>query len=326
MRNFSETILALYGETGQKWLDTLPTLLSRYAGRWNLTLEAPFKNLSYNYVAPVRHFDGSSAVIKIGFPNDELRSEIAALRHFDGQGMVRLLNADEENCVMLLERISPGETLWEMEDEQATAHLLAVMPKLWKPYQGDYSFKKVGDWGCGFSRLRKRYDGGTGKLDAVSVDIAENIFFELLASSDEPVLLHGDLHHDNVLSIDGFARRVTARRSNLPEERTASSQEHAPRRFKHYLAIDPKGVLGEPCYEIGAFLRNPLPALLEKENPHKLMRRRVDMIVEHLGFDRQRVIGWGFSQAVLSAIWCDEDGVDFAEMAMMVAGILKDTS
>ena len=296
MRNFSETILALYGETGQKWLDTLPTLLSRYAGRWNLILEVPFKNLSYNYVAPVRHFDGSSAVIKIGFPNDELRSKIAALRHFDGQGMVRLLNADEENCVMLLERISPGETLWEMEDEQATAHLLAVMPKLWKPYQGDYPFKKVGDWGCGFSHLRKRYDGGTGNLDAVLVDIAENIFFELLASSDEPVLLHGDLHHDNVLS--------TEQRS--------------------YLAIDPKGILGEPCYEIGAFLRNPLPALLEKENPRKLMRRRVDMIVEHLGFDRQRVTGWGFSQAVLSAIWCDEDGVDFAEMAIMVARILKD--
>ena len=108
--------------------------------------------------------------------------------------------------------------------------------------------------------------------------------------------MHGDLHHDNVFSTEQLS----------------------------YLAIDPKGVLGEPCYEVGAFLRNPLPALLEKENPRALMQSRVDMVVDHLGFDRQRVIGWGFSQAVLSAIWCDEDGVSCADMAVVVAGILKD--
>jgi streptomycin 6-kinase len=141
-----------------------------------LTLEAPFKNLSYNYVAPVRRADGSWAVLKIGFPNDESRSEIAALRHFDGRGMVRLIDADEENCAMLLERIFPGETLWEIEDEQATLHFLEVMPKLWRPYLGDYPFKSVDDWGKAFSRLRERYDGRTGKLDAVLVDKAENVF------------------------------------------------------------------------------------------------------------------------------------------------------
>ncbi len=296
MRNFSEMILDLYGKAGQKWLDALSALLSRYEKRWDLTLEAPFKNLSYNYVAPVRRADGSWAVLKIGFPNDELRSEIAALRHFDGQGMVSLLDADEENCAMLLERITPGETLWEMEDEQATAHLLEMMPKLWRAYVGDYPFRSVDDWGLAFSRLRERYDGGTGKLDAVLVDKAEKTFFELLASSNAHVLLHGDLHHDNVLSAER----------------------------QSYLAIDPKGVLGEPCYEVGAFLRNPMPGLLKKENPHKLLKRRVDMIVERLGFDRQRVIGWGFAQAVLSAIWCDEDGVDCVEGMMKLAKIIQD--
>ncbi len=126
------------------------------------------------------------------------------------------------------------------------------------------------------------------------VEKAENIFLELLASGDESVLLHGDLHHDNILS---------------------GSREP-------YLAIDPKGVLGEPCYEVGAFLRNPFPDLLDKGNPHGLMQRRVDMIVERLGFDRRRVIGWGMSQAVLSAIWCDEDGVDCMDGMLQVAEIL----
>ncbi len=295
MRNFSERILALYGEAGQKWLDALPMLLSEVEERWDLTLEAPFENLSYNYAVSVRCADGSSAVIKVGFPNDELRSEIAALRHFDGQGVVHLIDADEENCAMLLEQVFPGETLWRMEDEQATAHLLEMMPKLWRTYVGDYPFKSVGDWARGFSRLRERYNGKTGSLNAVLVDKAEILFFELLTSSNAPVLLHGDLHHDNVLSAKDGAN----------------------------LAIDPKGVLGEACYEVGAFLRNPFPNLLKKENPRKLMQRRVDMIVEQLGFDRRRVIGWGFSQAVLSAIWCDEDGVDCVEGMMKVAEILE---
>ena len=292
---FQEIIFALYGNTGREWFNALPTLLERYAQRWDLTLEFPFENLSYNYVAPARCADGTSAVLKVGFPNDELRAEIAALRHFDGQGMVRLLKADEENCVFLMERIFPGKTLWNAGDEESTMHILDVMPKLWKPYFGDYLFKRVDDWGLAFSRLRERYDGGTGNLDAHLVTKAENLFFELLSSSDESVLLHGDLHHDNVLSAER----------------------------QSYLAIDPKGVLGEPCYEVGAFLRNPLPALLQKENPRALMQRRVDMVVEGLGFDRKRVLGWGMSQAVLSAIWCDEDGVDCAQGMMKVAEVME---
>ena len=107
-------------------------------------------------------------------------------------------------------------------------------------------------------------------------------------------MLHSDLHHDNALSThDGS-----------------------------YVAIDPKGVLGEPCYDVGAFLRNPF-GFLENESPHKMMARRVDMIVEQLGFDRQRVLGWSFAQAVLSAVWCDEDGVDCGEEVLGIAGLLE---
>ncbi len=296
--NFRQTILALHGEAGRKWLGVLPALLADYAMRWGLTLEAPFENLSYNYAAPARCANGSLSVLKLGFPNIELRTEIAALRHFDGQGSVRLLEADEENCAMLLERIIPGETLWDVDDEIATALLLDVMPQLWKPYFGEYPFPSTADWGRRFARLLERHDGKTGKLDKRTVEKAEKLFFELLASSAEPVLLHGDLHHDNLLSAE----------------------------CQPYVAIDPKGVLGEPCYEVGAFLRNPMPGLLEKEEPRGLMQRRVDMIVERLGFDRQRVIGWGMSQAVLSAIWCDEDGVDCADMAMKIAKVMQTLS
>ncbi len=293
--NFVDVILAYYGNAGRQWLDALPAQLAGYAQRWDLTLLTPFENLSYNYVAPVRRADGTPAVLKVGFPNDELRTEIAAVQHFNGQGMARLLEADRENCAMLLERVVPGETLWNADDEFATEQLLEVMPKLWKPYHGDYPFKTVAEWGLGFAHMRDRHNGQTGPIDENLFKKAEALFFELVDSSTETVLLHGDLHHDNVLS----------------------AQREA------YLAIDPKGILGEPCYEVGAFLRNPLPEFLLRENPRKLMQNRVDMIVERLGFERQRVISWGFSQAVLSAVWCDEGGVDCGEEVMVVAEILE---
>ena len=292
--NFSQIILALHGKAGREWLSGLPAILDVCAERWGLIFEAPFENLSYNYVAPVRRINRMLAVLKVGFPNDELRAEMAALHHFDGRGMVRLLDGDEENCAMLLERILPGETLWHVDDEAATEHLLAVLKQLWQPYRGNYPFKTVADWGRGFARLRERHNGKIGKFDAKIIDKVEYLFSELLTSSAELVLLHGDLHHDNLLS----AQRAPC------------------------LAIDPKGVLGEPSYEVGSFLRNPLPGLLENENPRKLMRRRIDMTVEYLGFDRQRVISWGFAQSVSSAIWCDEDGVDCGDAVMQVAEIL----
>ncbi len=175
--NFVDVILAYYGSAGRQWLDALPAQLATYAERWNLTLSAPFENLSYNYVAPVQRADGTPAVLKVGFPNDELRTEIAAIQHFDGQGMARLLEADSENCAMLLEHVMPGETLWDADEEFATFQLLEVMPKLWKPYHGVYPFKTVAEWGLGFARMRERYNGQTGPIEATLFEKAEARFF-----------------------------------------------------------------------------------------------------------------------------------------------------
>jgi streptomycin 6-kinase len=111
------------------------------------------------------------------------------------------------------------------------------------------------------------------------VERAEATFTEFLATPYEPVLLHGDLHHGNIL---------TAQR-------------------EPWLALDPKGVVGEAAYEVGAFLRNPMPRLLQGPDPGRLLARRVDQMAEELGFDRERLLRWGIAQAVLSAWWSYED-------------------
>jgi streptomycin 6-kinase len=93
-------------------------------------------------------------------------------------------------------------------------------------------------------------------------------------------LLHGDLHHYNVL-VDSA---------------------------RGWLAIDAKGVVGEPEYEVGAALRNPWERPELFTEPATIMRR-VDRFRRELHLDAERILAWAFAQAVLAAIWAVEDGV-----------------
>jgi streptomycin 6-kinase len=258
----------------------LPAILAACEERWNLTIGAPVGNLSFNYVAPAVLNDGTEVMVKTGL-TDEFPSQPQALQHFDGHGMVRLVAYDEHDAVMLLERLKPGTPLRTVEDDEVAVSAAAdVMRKIWRPLpQKHYPFPTVGDWGKGFARLRKLYAGGTGPIPPAMFDKAEKLYAELSASMAEPVLLHGDLHQDNILSA-----------------------EREP-----WLAVDPKGVIGEPVFETGALLRNFWPDILSLPDPKLLMARRIDQLSAELAFDRGRIYDWGFSEAVLSVVWGVED-------------------
>ena len=217
------------GDEGRAWIEALPSTLAEYAQRWSLTLQLPF-GLYYNYVAPATRADGSEAVLKLGFPNRELLSEMHALQHLDGRGIVRMLEADFEQQVFLLERIRPGVELVTLkDDEQATRIAAQVMQQLWQPVTTARPLLTVESWTEGMAKLRPFFGGGSGLFRDYLVDAAEQIFAELVPHQGERVLLHGDLHHWNILS--------------------ATRQP--------WLALDPKGVIGEREYEVGAWLRNP---------------------------------------------------------------------
>lgn len=141
--------------------------------------------------------------------------------------------------------------------------------------------------------MRCHFGRGTGPLPPMLVEEAETIFAELVASQNEPVLLHGDLHHFNILA----ARR------------------------RPWLAIDPKGVVGEPAYDTGALLCNPVE-LLHTPQPGKCLKRRLDQLSEELDLDRARVRGWGLAQAVLAAYWGWEDTGQVWKEALAFADLL----
>ena len=290
---FVRNVLGGYGEqAGRAWLDALPELLAGFAARWELTLGDPY-GLSFNYVANATRADGTPAVLKLTPPAGELRFEAAALRHFGGAGAVRLLAADVAAGALLLERAAPGEPLTAVQardDEQATRIAADVGRRLHRPLAGP--FRTVEDWArTAFGWLRDRYGGGTGPLPAAVVDRAEAEHAELVASAAPPVLLHGDLHHHNVLTSD-----------------------------RGWLAIDPHGVLGEPAYEAGALLRNPL-GLGARPDLAALLARRVPILAEAYGVDAERIRGWGRAHNTVSLIWSHQDGgsVDTDTLAVLAA-------
>ena len=277
---FSRRILDIHGIVGREWLDRLPGLLRECEQRWSLTIQAPFAALSYNYVAPAQAADGSSLVVKLGVPNPELLAEIEALRAFDGRGAIRLMEADPGQGILLLERADPGTPLMALTDDaEATSIASKVMQQLWRPAPADGVFPTLERWCRALTRLRKNYAGKTGPLPSLLVEAAERSCADLITSSDFAILLHGDLHHENVVAA-----------------------ERQP-----WLALDPKGVIGDPVYEVGPWLQNVAPHIRAARPLKETMDRRVRQFAEELGFDRQRILAWGLSHAVLSACWCLED-------------------
>jgi len=283
-------------EGGQQWLANLPELITACEALWGLTVRPHFAGLSYNYVAPASMPDGTEIVLKLGVPREELTTEIEALRLYDGRAMCRLVDADAEQGILLLERLQPGHMLTAAsDDEEATRIAAGVMRRLWRPLPEEHIFPSVSEWGDGLAKLRAEFGGTSGPFPARLVEMAESLFADLLASSAEPVLLHGDLHHYNILAA-----------------------EREP-----WLAIDPKGVSGEPAYEVGALIRNPMPDIYGWSDLERVLARRFDILAELLELDRQRLVAWSVAQQVLSAWWEYEDlRNDDWRQTMTVAEIL----
>ncbi len=294
--HFVKTVTSTFAG-GAEWLENLPNLLAECERRWGVAIRPSNFTLSYNYVAPARLADGTEIVLKAGVPNRELRTEIAALRLYDGRGCVRLLDADPDQGILLLERLYPGEMLTIVEDDDEATRIAAeMMQRLWRPLPAEHNFPSVADWASGLAELCEEFGGGTGPFDEKLVEAAVSLFTDLLASSETPVLLHGDLHHYNILSVgDGW--RV----------------------------IDPKGVAGEPAYEVGALLRNPFTIFAEPDLK-RITARRLDILAETLEMDRERLRQWSLAQAVLSAWWSYEDGGDPVdwEPTMRLASVLAE--
>ena len=105
---------------------------------------------------------------------------------------------------------------------------------------------------------------------------------QLLSTQQKTVFLHGDFHHSNILSSDA----------------------------QQWVVIDPDGAIGDPIYDLAVYIRNPLADLIELPNAQALIQNRITDFAALLSHDAQRIYDWTYLQAVTSAYWSIEDGLD----------------
>jgi streptomycin 6-kinase len=266
-----------HNEADPAWLRALPGLLGELAARWALTVDPHFPGIAINYVAPATRADGTACVLKVSRHVEETRNEIAALRLWDGNGAARLLEADASSGAVLIERLDPGTMLVdvaEADDEAATVIAAGVLRQLWHPAPERSDLRPLASWCDAYDRNREALARGAGGFPADLFRRTDALRRELLGSVEAPVVLHGDLHHYNVL-----------RAARAP-----------------WLAIDPKGLAGDRCFDVCQFFRNP------RAVPPEVNRRRLDVFCTELGLDRERTRAWCLVHAVLDACWDFEDG------------------
>ncbi|HEX5478376.1 MAG TPA: aminoglycoside phosphotransferase family protein [Dehalococcoidia bacterium] len=293
---FVRNVTHVLGDAGRAWLDGLPGLLAWCAREYGLEIGAPFA-LSFNYVAPATRADGTEAVLKLSPHGDDFRYEVTATRAYGGRGMVRLIEADVDRGVALLDRLTPGAILVALDasDERKTEIAADVLRALLRDAPTDHGLPTTEDWFAAFARHREEH-GGAGPLPAALFERGEAVYRELLASSPaQAALLHGDLHHYNILSAG-----------------------RAP-----WLAIDPHGLIGDPVFDVGAFFGNPLD-LADWLNLRRVLERRADIFAERLGFDRARILAWALAYRVLSAVWSAENAGTRWGPSMHIAGVLAE--
>lgn len=275
--SFKNKIIGCFGEEGRTWLGTLEERVKWAKETWQLKIDGPVANLSYNYVLKAVDSSGMPVILKLGVPGVDFTNEIKTLELYNGNGCAHLLSANPDEGAFLLEQLVPGTMLTEVENEyQALDCFMEVWQAIRRPVPIDYAGPTVLYWAKGLDRYLDSYPSGDGPIPFEFVDQAKAFFLEVTQTSEGEELLHGDLHHQNILY----------------------SNE------KGWLAIDPKGVAGDPYFGLISYLVNELH---NKRHPKELLEQRVDYLVQKLKLKRDRFLKAAVAMAVLYACWSIED-------------------
>ena len=251
-------------DEGRAWLARLPRLIEECAAQWELELSPPFPYAYASLAAPARLTDGEEAMLKICFPDRESEHEADALRAWDGDGAVRLLAHDRDRWALLLERCRPGTSLGEVDEASALDVLAGLLPRLW--VSAGEPFRPLADEAAWWAEsLEANWEQAGRPFERKLLDAALDSLAELPSSQGEQVLIHQDLHADNVLEA-----------------------EREP-----WLVIDPKPLVGEREFSLAPIVRGP-----ELGHSERAVRKRLDYLSAELGLNRERARGWAIAQTV----------------------------
>lgn len=269
----------------------MPTdAFSPWLTRWSLEPAGEPIRTHASRLLPVLQ-NGRPAMLKLPEVEDERRGYLP-LEYWNGDGAARLLARSEHGEAMLIERATGTRSLAAMArsgaagDDEATAILCDAIAALQKPR---------GPVPAGLIPLETWFNdlfpaaAQHGGILARSAIVAS----ELLPTQREIMPLHADLHHDNVLDFEG----------------------------RGWLAIDPKSVIGDRAFEYTILFCDP--DLADPEPPVATVpgrfERRLEIVLEKSGLERERLLKWILAWCGLSAAWFLEDEDPLAQINLAVA-------
>ncbi|SDI65448.1 aminoglycoside phosphotransferase family protein [Nonomuraea jiangxiensis] len=274
---------ASYGANGAEaraWLAGLPRLGGEFLDRWGLRPDGPAAYGMASLVLPVLQSDGTPAVLKLQQLREETAGAAPGLRAWQGDGVVRLLDYDEQSGTQLLERLDAARPLSTVADDDAAMQVLAELMARLTSVPAPRDVRRLSDIAGAMlvqvpqavSALR---DPGEQRL----VRTCASAVAELVGEPGDR-LLHWDLHYDNVLA-----------------------GEREP-----WLAIDPEPLAGDPGFELLPALDNRWEEVEATGDVARAVLRRFDLLTEVLGLDRRRAVGWSLGRVLQNALWDIEDG------------------
>ncbi len=262
-----------FGEEGHAWALRLPSLVDRCRAAWQLIDCVPVHDLSINFVCMCRSAQFGDAVLKIQGPHGERYTEIEALRLLAGTGCCRMLAVDLQSAAMLLERIKPGLPLRALSDrDQQLSIGTRMIASLPQRVPGGHTLPTYQDWLDTAAGMLSRTAAPPALGDLLREACEQ--YRRLHVPGEPAAVLHGDLHHDNILLAGG----------------------------DHWVAIDPQGVIGPPVLEAGRFIQNHAVEDYATTDLRDL-DATVGYISRTLQYPHDRVLRAFFVLHVLSVCW-----------------------
>ena len=273
------------------------TTLDFYLKKWRLSDPVLIADTRTSAVYAVVYEHREKAVLKllteIGISDE--RAGALALNVLDGRGTVKIF--EHTNDAHLLEHVD-GRSLEQcllqnQSDELATTILIDVFRAI---QEADYKSEEAQN----LPTLESRFRSLLGDLERFRslhcfslLKKAKAVAKKLLEQVSSKRILHGDLHHGNILE---------------------SSQ-------RGWIAIDPKGLYGDPLYDLANLFLNPMP-MPRIANDEGRFHNRLELVRSLLNVDASLMTEWIFAHACLSACWSIDDGDDCAH-ALQIARIAE---
>ncbi len=295
--DFAQMIEAREGEAGEAWVAQLPGRVDALMDAWGVRRDGPTWFGFVGVVVPVVGADGARYALKVSYPDDESRSEAPALQAWAGDGAVRLHALDDTGFAMLLERLDPDRSLFDEPADEAVGTIGGLLRRLHRTTAPPAvaRLSEVGErWSHELLEEWRRLGIGHDRrlLDAALATVRE------LGPTAGDRLLHGDLHYGNVL---------------------AGTREP-------WLVIDPKGLAGDPAYDVVPCVWNRFDELVAGGDVHRAIRRRVDALCEAAGIDREAAYRWTVARAVDDLLWTagEGDAGGFGDANVLIAEAVLD--